>query len=107
MSPLWSLVEVHSLSPGSETRLPFSGDLRDIYEVHGDQRVDLRHRNNANMPSGIYRCSIPTSAIHNDSDCTVRESVYATGGKSEMKLLMHVQSPFIPQQGTMGRCVFM
>ena len=44
--------------PDSEMRLPFSRDGADIYEVRGDQRVDLRHRNNADMPSGIYHCHI-------------------------------------------------
>ena len=69
--------------PDSETRLPFSDDTGDIYEVRGAQRVDLRRRNNADMPSGIYRCRIATNAVHDD-DLLVRESVYvglyATGG---------------------------
>ena len=70
--------------PSSETRLPFSNQPGDIYEVRGSQRVDLRRRNNADIPSGIYRCFIATNAVHNDSDNSVRESVYvglyATGG---------------------------
>ena len=36
------------------------------------------------MPSGIYRCEIPTNAVHDNNDISVRESVYvglyATGG---------------------------
>ena len=36
-----------------------------IYEVRGDQRVDLRCRNNANMPFGIYCCDI---AVNDDND---------------------------------------
>ena len=36
------------------------------------------------MPSGIYRCDIPTNAVDDDNDISVRESVYvgvyATGG---------------------------
>ena len=67
--------------PGSDTRLPF---MNGIYQVQLDQRVILRRRNNANMPSGIYRCEIPTNAVHDDNDISVRESVYvglyATGG---------------------------
>ena len=72
------------ICPGREERLPFSNEDGDIYEVRGDQRVDLHRRNNADMPSGIYRCDIPTNAVHNDSDISVRESVYvglyASGG---------------------------
>ena len=68
-------------APGSEMRLPFSSD---IYEVCGYHRVDIRRRNNADMPSGIYRCDIPTNTVHDDDDITVRESVYvglyASGG---------------------------
>ena len=57
-----------------------------MYEVHGVQRVDLRRRNNADMPSGIYRCDI---AVHDDGNTSVRESVYvglyASGG-----MYMHI-----------------
>ena len=71
--------------PGSEESLPLSSDTSaDIYQAQGPQRVILRRRNNADMSSGIYRCDIPTNAVHNDSDISVRESVYvglyATGG---------------------------
>ena len=71
--------------PDSEMRLPFSRDGADIYEDRGAQRVDLRRRNNADMPSGIYHCHIATNAVHDDNDIvSVRESVYvglyATGG---------------------------
>ena len=60
--------------PDSEMRLPFSND---IYEVRGDQRVDLRRRNNADMPSGIYRCFIATNAVHDDNEIiSVRDTVY-------------------------------
>ena len=72
-------------TPGSEMRVPFlSESSSDIYEVRGQQRVNLRRRNNADMPSGIYHCLIPTNAVHDGIDITVRESVYvglyATGG---------------------------
>ena len=72
-------------APGSEQRLPFFTDASaDINEVRGAQRVDLRRRNNADMPSGIYRCYITTEAVHDNNDITVRESVYvglyASGG---------------------------
>ena len=35
----------------------------DIYESRGSQRVNVRRRNNANSPVGIYRCGIPTTAV--------------------------------------------
>ena len=56
----------------------------DISRTRGDMRVNLRRRNNAMSPSGIYRCDIPTDAVHDDSDLSVRETVYvglyASGG---------------------------
>ena len=62
------------IPPGSDSGLPFSNEASgDIYEVHGDQRVELRRRNNADMPSGIYRCDIPINAVHDDDDITVTE----------------------------------
>ena len=79
------------IPPGSEMRLPFMNETSaGIYQFQGRQRVVLRRKNNADMPSvpmpsGIYRCDIPTiNATHDDNDTTVRESVYvglyATGG---------------------------
>ena len=65
-------------------KLPFPEPGRDIVEARGAQRVDIRRRNNANSPSGIYRCTIPTDAVHDETDRSVRETVYAglyaTGG---------------------------
>ena len=61
------------------TRLPFSGDGGDIYEFRGDQRVDIRRRNNANSPTGIYRCDIPTNAVHDDTDISVRDTPVYVG----------------------------
>ena len=55
------------------TRLPFNTPGVDIYELRQTQRVDLRHRNNANSPVGIYRCDIPTNAVHDDTDTSVRD----------------------------------
>ena len=66
------------------SRLLFPGSDNSIYENRFAQRVDLYRRNNANSPSGIYRCEIPTIAVHGDNDISVRETVYvvlnATGG---------------------------
>ena len=54
------------------TILPFSGDM---YKVRGAQRVDLR-RNTATGPTGIYRCGIATNAVHDDTDNSLRDTVY-------------------------------
>ena len=66
-------------------RLPFSDNNGDIYEFRGAQRIDIRRRNNANSPTGIYRCDISTNAVHDDDDASVRDTVYvglytASGG---------------------------
>ena len=51
------------------------------------QTVDLRRRNGATSAVGIYRCDIPTIAVHDDDDDnSVRETVYVglyygSGGK--------------------------
>ena len=75
-----------------ETRLPFSGD---ISENRVAQRVDLRRRNNANSPVGIYRCDIPTNAVHDDDDISLRDTVYvglytATGGTFALISILHI-----------------
>ena len=57
------------------TRLPFPQSTG-IYEVREAKRVDLR-RNVDGLTSGIYRCDIPTIALHNVNDISVRDrSVY-------------------------------
>ena len=63
-------------APDSDTRLPFHREAGDIYEDRQVQVVHLRRRNNANGPSGIYRCVIATLAVHNDSDQSVGGIVY-------------------------------
>ena len=73
-------------SPGSTDRLPFSNEVGDIFEQRMDRRVDLRRRNSATSPVGIYRCEIATEAVH-DNDISVRAIVYvglytASGGKN-------------------------
>ena len=54
------------------TILPFSGD---IYEARGAQRVDL-HRTTATGLTGIYRCDIATIAVHDNTENSVRDTVY-------------------------------
>ena len=65
------------------TRLGY-GYYNDIYENRGHGRVDLRRSNNPTSPVGIYRCDIPTVAVHDDAT-SVRDTVYvglytASGG---------------------------
>ena len=54
------------------TRLPFFGGT---YEGRGAQRVYL-HRITDTKPSGIYRCGIPTNAVHHTTTNSVRATVY-------------------------------
>ena len=54
------------------SRLHFSGD---IYEGRGPHTVDFR-RTTATGPTGIYRCDIPTNAVRDDTDTSVRDTVY-------------------------------
>ena len=57
------------------TRLPVPQSTG-IYEARDSQRVDLR-RNFNYFTSGIYRCDIPTIAVHDVNDISVRDrSVY-------------------------------
>ena len=73
VTPTWthvagyiSIVETGSYFPDGD-RLTFSGGS-DNFEFRGSQRVELRRKNNANSPVGIYRCDIPTNAVHDDDD---------------------------------------
>ena len=63
----------HWFAPGGNTRLPFWNESGNMFQSYGTQTVHLRHRNNANGPSGIYQCVI---VVHDDSDLSVGEMVY-------------------------------
>ena len=74
-------------SPGYTDRLPFSPKYGDIYEVRAAQKVELRRRDSATSPVGIYHCEIPTIVVHDDDDISVRATVYVglytySGGKT-------------------------
>ena len=69
------------------TQLPFNSPDVGIYEFRAAQRVDIRRDTNVNSPTGIYRCDIPTNAVHHATDTSVRDTpVYiglytSSGGK--------------------------
>ena len=77
--------------PDGTTRLPFSSNTTTFFEARGDRRVDIHRRSGANPPSGIYRCDIPTIAVNDEDDGSVRDTVYvglyATGGKMVFEFL--------------------
>ena len=58
------------------TVLPFSGNSVPISLGRAAQIAVIRRTNDATGPTGIYRCDIPTNAVHDDSDISVRDSVY-------------------------------
>ena len=68
------------------TRLPFPQPNVHTFEDRETQRVDLRRNRGTNSSTvGIYRCDIPTEVVHDDSDISVRDTVYvglytASGG---------------------------
>ena len=57
------------------TVLPFIGSSVPIGLGRGPMRAVIR-RTTATGPIGIYRCDIPTNAVHDDNDISVRNSVY-------------------------------
>ena len=59
------------------TQLPLSDGGGDIYEGRHDGSASISRTNsNTGGPSGIYRCDIPTNAVHHDTDASVRDTVY-------------------------------
>ena len=76
------------------TRLGFVF-YNDIYENRGHGRVDLRRSNNPTSPVGIYRCDIPTVAVNDDTDNSLRDTVYVglyTGSRGMFSATMHNSS---------------
>ena len=65
------------------TRLPFPAPNANTFEARVSQGVDLRRSRQVDSPTaGIYRCDIPTGAVHDYPD---RDTVYvglytASGG---------------------------
>ena len=81
------------------TVLPFAGDSVPIGEGRSPQRVVIR-RTTATGSTGIYRCDIPTNAVHDDTDQSVRDTVYvglypADGGKLKHRLAADINLPIV------------
>ena len=79
--------------------LPFSGGSVPIGEGRGAQIAVIRRTNDATGPTGIYRCDIPTIAVHNTED-SVRDSVYVglyptDGGKLRHRLAADINLPIV------------
>ena len=75
------------------TRLPFPVEHQTlpIDESRGEMIVEL-HLSTATSPVGIYRCDIPTNAVHDDNSNSVRDTVYvglytASGGMCKVAIV--------------------
>ena len=70
-------------APG-DTKLRRASEGGDMFQDRNSLVVHIGRRNNANGPSGIYRCVIATNAVHDVSDGSVGETLYvglyASGG---------------------------
>ena len=76
-------------------RLNFNEKGNDIYEHREAQRVNLRRRNNRDI-SGIYRCTVETSAVHNDSGQEiVYAGLYASGGECTHMCMCTAKTKFV------------
>ena len=60
----------------NESRLLYSLSGDNMHMTRGAQRVNLHRSNNAMSLSGLYRCEVPTVAVHNDTDLSVRDKVF-------------------------------
>ena len=67
----------------------------DIYVFEKPQRVELRRNNSATSPTGIYRCDIPTNAVNDDTDISVRATVYVGLYTSEGKFVSEVHQDML------------
>ena len=79
------------------TVLPSIGNSVPIGLGRAAQRAIIR-RTTATGPTGIYRCDIPTVAVHDGTDISVRDSVYvglypANGGKLRHILAADINLP--------------
>ena len=63
----------------NDSIVPTSGG---IYESRDAQAVKL-HRREGILPSGVYRCKIPTARIHENTDTSVRDTIYVELSKGK------------------------
>ena len=82
------------------TILPFTGPSVPIGLGRNAQIATIRRTNGATGPTGIYRCDIPTVAVHHPTDISVRETVYvglypADGGKLRHRLAADINLPIV------------
>ena len=57
------------------TRIFYTNPAPEIFVEIGRYRIALLRYTNE-TPSGIYRCEIPTNAVHDSSNLSVRETIY-------------------------------
>ena len=68
-------------------RLPFAGEMGDVYESRSNRLVGLRYTGSGGTTSGIYRCDIETNAVNdNDGRETVYVGLYTSGGECSLLL---------------------
>ena len=82
-----------------ETLLPFIGNSVPIALGRSAQRAIIR-RATATGPTGIYRCDIPTNAVHDVTDISVGETLYVglyptDGGKLKHRLAADINLPIV------------
>ena len=63
-------------------------------------QIAIIRRTTATGPTGIYRCHIPTHAVHSDTDQSVGETVYVglyppDGGKLKHRLAADINLPIV------------
>ena len=80
-------------------RLPFTGPTVPI-GLGRTAQIAIIRRTTATGPTGIYRCDIPTAAVHSDTDISVRDTVYvglytADGGKLRHRLATDINLPIV------------
>ena len=86
------------------TVLPFIHPSVPIGLARAAQIAVIR-RTTATGPTGIYRCDIPTAAVHSDTDISVRDTVYvglypADGGKLKHRLAADINLANTHQNST-------
>ena len=63
-----------------------------FFEDRRAQRVKILRRDSATSPVGIYRCDIPTNAVNDDDDISVRDApvyvgLYSASGGTQLYVL--------------------